>query len=156
MGKIVDAKKHPEADHLYIEQIDLGESTGPRTIVSGLAAFISLDQLIGKSVLVVTNLKASKFKGVESQGMVLAASNADKSVVEVLEAPDDSEPGDVVSFDGYESTPDAVLNPKHKVFEKVASFLKTTDACVATYKDVPFTTKNGVCVVKSIQNGTIG
>jgi methionine--tRNA ligase beta chain len=71
VGKIVDCKKHPDAERLYVEQIDLGEEK-PRTIVSGLADFVPLDQMQGRMVVVVCNLKPSKLKGIESQGMVIA------------------------------------------------------------------------------------
>ena len=52
MGKIVSAEKHPDADALYVEQIDLGEEGGPRTIVSGLANYIPLgDMQVSPSLL---------------------------------------------------------------------------------------------------------
>ena len=73
IGKIVDVCKHPEADHLYIEKIDLGEGA-PRTIVSGLAAFVELEQMKDRMVVVLCNLKPAKMRGVESAGMVLCAS----------------------------------------------------------------------------------
>ena len=56
VGKVVAAQKHPDADSLYQEEIDLGEETGPRTIVSGLAKWIPLDKFQGRMVCVVTNL----------------------------------------------------------------------------------------------------
>lgn len=48
VGKIVDCKRHDNADSLYVEQIDLGEASGPRTIVSGLVKYIPLDK-VGRS-----------------------------------------------------------------------------------------------------------
>jgi aminoacyl tRNA synthase complex-interacting multifunctional protein 1 len=56
VGKVVAAQKHPDADSLYQEEIDLGEESGPRTIVSGLAKWIPLEQFQGRMVCVVTNL----------------------------------------------------------------------------------------------------
>ena len=75
VGTIISAEKHPKADRLLVEQIDLGEET--RQIVSGIAASFSPEDVVGKKVLVVTNLEPVKLRGVESQGMILCASNAD-------------------------------------------------------------------------------
>ena len=75
VGTIISAEKNPKADRLLVEQIDLGEET--RQIVSGIAASFSPEDVVGKKVIVVTNLKPVKLRGVESQGMILCASNAD-------------------------------------------------------------------------------
>lgn len=75
VGTILSAEKHPKADRLLVEQIDLGEET--RQIVSGIAANFTLEDVVGKKVIVVTNLKPVKLRGVESQGMILCASNQD-------------------------------------------------------------------------------
>ena len=75
VGTIISAEKHPKADRLLVEQIDLGEET--RQIVSGIATSFSPEEVVGKKVIVVTNLKPVKLRGVESQGMILCASNAD-------------------------------------------------------------------------------
>lgn len=75
VGTIISAEKHPKADRLLVEQIDLGEET--RQIVSGIATSFSPEDVVGKKVIVVTNLKPVKLRGVESQGMILCASNAD-------------------------------------------------------------------------------
>lgn len=78
VGKIVECEKHPESEKLYIEKVDLGEETGPRTIGSGLQKFVTMEEMMdGRFVLVFANLKAKKLAGVPSHGMVLCASNAD-------------------------------------------------------------------------------
>lgn len=73
VGTIVSAEKHPKAERLLVEQIDLGSET--RQIVSGIAKNFKPEEIIGKKVIVVTNLKPVKLRGVESQGMILCASN---------------------------------------------------------------------------------
>lgn len=73
IGKIVEVSKHPEADSLYVEKIDLGEEQ-PRTIVSGLVNFIPIEEMQGRMVVVLCNLKPAKMRGIESKGMVLCAS----------------------------------------------------------------------------------
>ena len=83
VGKVIKCEKHPNADKLLVSQIDVGEET-PRQIVSGIADVYSPEEFVGKKVIVVTNLKPAKLRGVESQGMVLAG--GDKKVLGVVEA----------------------------------------------------------------------
>ena len=71
VGTIVSCEKHPKADRLLVEQIDLGDET--RQIVSGIAKYYQPEDLVGKQVVVVTNLKPVKLRGVESNGMILCA-----------------------------------------------------------------------------------
>ena len=61
-----------KADKLLCSQIDVGEEK-PRTIVSGIAKYYTPEDMVGKQVIVVTNLKPAKLRGIESQGMVLCA-----------------------------------------------------------------------------------
>ncbi|NOQ56324.1 MAG: methionine--tRNA ligase [Nanohaloarchaea archaeon] len=71
VGTVVDVKDHPEADKLYVLSVDLG--TEVRQIVAGMKAYYKPDEMKGKQVIVVSNLKPAKLRGIESQGMVLAA-----------------------------------------------------------------------------------
>lgn len=83
VGKILECEPHPKADRLLVFKIDLGNEV--RTIVSGIRKFYSETDLIGKKVIVVTNLKPVNLRGVESNGMILAASGGkDLSVLTVL------------------------------------------------------------------------
>ena len=95
IARITAVEKHPQADKLYIERIDLGGET--RQIVSGLVQHYTPEQLTGHNVIVVTNLKAARLRGVDSQGMLLAAQ--DGKTVEVLFA-DHAQPGDRVLAQG--------------------------------------------------------
>ncbi len=74
IGKVVSCEKVPKADKLLCSKIDLGEGE-PRTIVSGIAKWYTPEQMVGKQVIVVANLKPVKLRGIESQGMVLCASD---------------------------------------------------------------------------------
>ena len=65
--------QHPDADSLYLEKIDVGEAE-PRTVVSGLVAYVSQEALQDRLVLLLCNLKPQKMRGVESQAMLLCAS----------------------------------------------------------------------------------
>ena len=93
VGKILEAKKHPKADKLLVFKIDLG--TEVRQIVSGIAKFYKPEELIGKKVIVVKNLKAIKLRGEESHGMLLCASDDADSYLELVNIKD-CNPGDTV------------------------------------------------------------
>ena len=77
VGTITNVWQHPDAEKLFVELIDVGDAGGPRQVVSGLVGHVSLDAMLGKKVLVVANMKPAKIRGVESQGMVLAASKGE-------------------------------------------------------------------------------
>jgi aminoacyl tRNA synthase complex-interacting multifunctional protein 1 len=125
VGLITACAPHPDADALYVEEIDLGEESGPRTIVSGLRKFVPLDQMLGRRVVVVCNLKPAKMRGVTSAGMVLCASDAEHTAVDPVAPPPGAAPGARVRVEGFAGAPEAVLNPKRKQFEKVAPELVT-------------------------------
>ena len=74
-GKIVECKKHPKADKLLVSQVEIGGET--RQIVSGVAAYYSPDDMVGQTVVVVTNLKPAKLRGEKSEGMILFAEDKD-------------------------------------------------------------------------------
>lgn len=67
--------EHPNADRLYVITVDLGDKT--KQIVAGIRAAYQKEDLIGKQVVVVDNLEPAILRGVESQGMLLAASDAE-------------------------------------------------------------------------------
>jgi len=154
VGLITKVQKHPDADSLYVEEIDVGEGQ-PRTVVSGLVKYIPLEDMQNRKVCVLCNLKPATMRGIKSQAMVLAASSSDQTKVELVEPPQSAHVGERVTFPGFEGNPDDVLNPKKKVWETVQSDLHTDKELVACYKDVPFSTSAGVCKVSSISGGTI-
>ena len=80
VGTIIEVADHPKADKLYVLTVDLGEKI-PRTIVAGLKTFYQKDQLKGKQAVFVSNLEPAKLRGIESNGMILAASNENKEKV---------------------------------------------------------------------------
>ena len=93
VGKILEAKKHPKADKLLVFKVDIG--TEVRQIVSGIAKFYKPEELIGKKVVVVKNLKPIKLRGEDSCGMLLCAANDEDSALELLNV-DKMNPGDSV------------------------------------------------------------
>lgn len=94
VGKILEAKEHPNADKLLVFTVDIGEDE-TRTIVSGIKKWYAPEDLVGKNVIVVRNLAPRKMRGIESQGMLLAADfDDDLSLLSTLE---DLKPGAKVS-----------------------------------------------------------
>merc|ERR1711862_128014 len=121
VGLIRTAKKHPDADSLYVEEVDVGEEKC-RTVISGLVKFIPEEDMQNRKAILLCNLKPSKMRGIMSEAMVMCASTPEK--VEILSPPENSNPGDPIHVDGFERRPDAQLNPKKKIFESVAPDLK--------------------------------
>lgn len=94
VGKILEAKEHPNADKLLVFKVDIGEDE-PRTIISGIKKWYAPEDLVGKNVIVVRNLAPRKMRGIESEGMLLAADfEDDLSLLSTLE---DLKPGAKVS-----------------------------------------------------------
>lgn len=153
VGCIISAEKHPDADSLYVEQVDVGEAS-PRTVVSGLVKHIPLDQMQNRMAVLLCNLKPAKMRGVVSQAMVMCASSPDK--VEILDPPSGAVPGDRLTFQGFPGEPDKELNPKKKVWEQIQPDLRTDAQCVATYKGAAFEVAGkGVCKAQTMSNSGI-
>ncbi|KAJ8335779.1 hypothetical protein SKAU_G00391210 [Synaphobranchus kaupii] len=153
VGRIVTAEKHPDADSLYVEQVDVGEAA-PRTVVSGLVKHVPIEQMQNRMAVILCNLKPAKMRGVVSQAMVMCASSPDK--VEILDPPSGAAPGDRVTFQGFQGEPDKELNPKKKVWEQVQPDLRTDGQCVATYKGAAFEVAGkGVCKAQTMSNSGI-
>ena len=83
------------ADMLLVEQISLGDET--RQIVSGIAAHFAPEDMVGRRVIVVTNLKPAKLRGVESQGMILCAASEDDRDLDLVTLTKDLPDGTIVS-----------------------------------------------------------
>jgi methionyl-tRNA synthetase len=90
-GKILEATRVPKADKLLQLTVDLGEGA-PRTILSGIAESYSPEELVGKTVAVVANLGKKPLRGIESHGMILAASGGARGLT-IIELPGDVTPG---------------------------------------------------------------
>lgn len=146
IGKILEVKRHPDADALYVEKIDCGDPTGPRTVISGLVNHVPIEEMQDRLVVVLCNLKPVKMRGILSEAMVMCASTPEK--VEILSTPSNVQPGDRVIVDNYVGEPDAQLNPKKKIWEQVAPSIKTNDEGIATYEGSEFKVANRELVGK--------
>ena len=78
-GKVVDIEDHPNADKLYVVTIEDGPDS-TRTVCAGLKGIYQKEQLLGKQVIFVANLKPRKLRGIMSEGMILAADDGDGNV----------------------------------------------------------------------------
>ena len=110
-AKIVKIERHPKADKLYIETLDDGSGV-ERVIVSGLVPFYREEELLGKTIVLVNNLKPARLRGVESRGMLLAASKdgpEGREAVEVLDA-SPAAPGTILALGGLPSEPAAEID----------------------------------------------
>ena len=147
VGYILKAIKHPEADSLYVSTISMGDAPGTedtfeyeghvcRTVCSGLNGLIPLDDMQGRHVVVVANLKPVKMRGIKSCAMVLAASprpkegepDDHKGPVELVAPPTGVQAGERVCFEGWQGLPEGVLNPKKKVWETIQPGFTTTES----------------------------
>jgi methionyl-tRNA synthetase len=85
IATIKAVEPHPKADRLLVLKIDLG--TEERQLVAGIRAYYTPQELVGKQIVVVANLQPAVLRGVESQGMLLAASDGEKVIVLSPEKP---------------------------------------------------------------------
>ena len=154
VGRVLTVEQHPGADHLFVETIDLGEPA-PRTVVSGLVKFMAREQLLGARVVCVCNLKPAAMRGVVSQAMVLCASDAEHTRVELVVPPEGAPVGELLTFPGYPGVPDAQLNPKKKIWEAIQPELHTSSGCEARYREAAFTTSAGTCRVATLADGVV-
>jgi methionyl-tRNA synthetase len=95
VGKVVEARDHPNADKLIVLTVDLGDER--RQICAGLKGHYTAEQLLGRNLVMVTNLAPRMMRGIESNGMLLAASSPDKSRVVILTTETDIEAGSTIS-----------------------------------------------------------
>eukprot|EP00598_Pedospumella_elongata_P006609 CAMPEP_0184977080 /NCGR_PEP_ID=MMETSP1098-20130426/7840_1 /TAXON_ID=89044 /ORGANISM="Spumella elongata, Strain CCAP 955/1" /LENGTH=370 /DNA_ID=CAMNT_0027500025 /DNA_START=21 /DNA_END=1133 /DNA_ORIENTATION=- len=156
-GVVLKCWNHPDSEKLLCEEIDMGNGD-VRQIASGIRAFYAAEQLVGKKVVVLCNLKERSIGGFKSQGMVLCAVSADHSVIRLLEAPVSAAAGDRVTFppfpaDSVAATPAQMV--KKKILEGLAPGLRTDSAGVAHWNDSPFTIGADVCAAPGVADAVV-
>ncbi|MBI4605709.1 MAG: class I tRNA ligase family protein, partial [Planctomycetes bacterium] len=134
VGLIEEVREHPDADKLYAMTLDLGSAK--RSICAGLRAHLRADELRGRKVLVLANLKPAVLRGVESAGMILATDRKDGKVVPV--DPGEAAIGDLAAVEGIASAPDPQVSIKD--FEKAPLQIQ---AGKVTYQGKPLQTPRG-------------
>ncbi len=161
VGQILSIEKHPDAEKLYVEKIQL--SDGVRQIVSGVVEYYLPEELLGKKVVVVKNLKPAALRGVESQGMILAAEGLEhepkhegkggaieKGAVEVIFC-QTSEIGEKIMQRGMMSKPKPLLDIKE--FRKLKIGVKDF---VVSCEGLPLVSKSEELKMKNIKEGEVG
>lgn len=125
VGQIVNVDYHPDADGLYVSKVDLGNDDS-RIVISGLTMHIRKEQLQGRHVVLVSNLKPRKIQGILSEAMLLAGEHTDLlegsesrtvdsqmgpsvveerlNTVELVDPPKESHVGDQLHFEGFQDT----------------------------------------------------
>ena len=93
VGKILKVEEIEGADKLYKLEVDVGKEIGKKTVCAGIKQHYSKDELKGKKIIVFINLAPRKMKGIESQGMLLAAVSENESSVVLLAPEKDAEVG---------------------------------------------------------------
>jgi len=112
VAEIKEVKEHPKAEKLLVLKLNLGKDEPERQIVAGIKGHYSVDELKGKKIIVVTNLKPAVLRGVESNGMLLA-SGSDEGILGLLNVKKampgtqvlikEAEPGkDIISIDEFQ------------------------------------------------------
>ncbi|KDO33995.1 hypothetical protein SPRG_01269, partial [Saprolegnia parasitica CBS 223.65] len=158
VGKITKVWKHETADKLYCEEIDVGEGE-PRLIASGLVKHYSLEQMQGRMLLVMCNLKPRSLVGFKSHGMVLCAvaTDADGSErVAFVEPPANAKIGERIHYEGLSGEPWTPAQVEKKKVVVVAGEHLSSDANgVAKWKNHAFMTSAGPCTSPSVCNGIL-
>lgn len=168
-GTILSAEQHPQAENLLVCSVDCGDTAEdgatlpPRTVVAGLAGKISVDKLTERKVVVVTNLKPAKMRGIESTAMLLAATNENDDVIELLNVPKSLPNGYSIQFEGKgPSQPDAMLKSKGalKAWERAKSCLRIGEDGEAIYADqsgnYKMVTEAGAVKTETLKNVQVG
>ena len=93
VAEIKNVEEIEGADKLYKITLDVGSEIGERTVCAGIRKYYSKDELIGKKIILFVNLAPRKLRGIESQGMMLAAVNEDESKVVLISPEKDVEVG---------------------------------------------------------------
>ncbi|MFH0885335.1 MAG: methionine--tRNA ligase [Candidatus Micrarchaeota archaeon] len=161
VGEIISVEKHPDAEKLFVERVML--SDGERQIVSGLAGHYLEEELVGKKVVIVKNLAPAKLRGVDSQGMLLAAegrehvpakvgkgAGLEQDAVEVVFC-ENGQVGQKVLRKGEKSAPKKTIT--FKEFGRVK--IEVKDFAVVC-EGKPLATEGGELRMKNIREGVVG
>ena len=157
---------HQNFDFKYVVQVDAGcDMNGETTlqIVTGVAGNIPIQEKPGSLVVVFTNLKPCKMRGVLCHGALLAATKLNKSGAlisyELVRPPEGSKIGERITIQGYERSPcynllcsEMKLHDKKRAWQKIKHLLQTNDKKQFCFKGLPFLTSAGELSVQTMTN----
>ena len=154
VSRITKVEHHPNGDILYILNLDTGEAE-PRTIVSSIVPYYKEEELLGHNIVLVNNLKPANFRGVKSNGMLLAVQDPqapEHTTCEVIFADDIPAGTDLV--------PEGLSNPSEMTYVKPDHFFDLplyTEAGVLTVDGHKLVSADGMTVsAKKYLNGPVG
>lgn len=154
VGRITRVERHPNADRLYVEQVDLGNGD-ERVVVSGLVEHVPMEDLQDRQCIFICNLKPATLCKVLSSAMLLVAKDESSGVLEPLVPPAGAVPGDRIVLDGVTPKPDELIKPKDSTWETVRVVLKMTNG-VAHYEQSPLVVAGkGPLTSTKVSSGTI-
>ncbi|KEG07836.1 putative tyrosyl-tRNA synthetase [Trypanosoma grayi] len=153
VGRFINVKRHPDADRLYVEEMDLGSEK--RTIVSGLVEHYTIEELDNSLCIAVCNMKPKPLKGITSHGMVLCASN--DNALRLVRPPEGAQPGDRIVFnDAFD--PAKLQETKQlssAVMSEYVGFLRTDGEGIVRWRDTPAQHANGVLKIPEVTNAAV-
>ena len=129
VGRISHVEKHPNADRLFVEKVDIGREE-PITVVSGLVGQVTLEELQDRLTLFVVNLKPAVMFKIKSQGMILVCKSTvgETTLLEPLVVPSSAKPGDRLLLEGVgEELADNQLNPKEAPWTEIIGKMSCVD-----------------------------
>eukprot|EP00762_Andalucia_godoyi_P001491 ANDGO_00238.mRNA.1 Methionine--tRNA ligase len=153
-GKIIEITKHPNADSLFVEKVDVGGSS--MTVVSGLVKWHTAEELLNAKVLVICNMKPSKLRGIDSEGMLLAAGlnrELPNEQVKALFAPSDAALGARMETPQFPFSSVLEILSSNKM-KKLLAELKTDEKGHVVFRNHPMFVQDRP-VISSLSNAQI-
>lgn len=151
VGQITACDRHPGADKLYVSQIDVGGST--LQVCSGLVDYVLEEKMRNLRVVVVSNLKPSKMRGVKSEAMVLAAEK-DLSTVRLVTPPENTPLGSNLHFQGFEKI-EKPPRLKPLVWAELAASLRTDSEGRVAFGESLLVDEGGQAVVSLLVESSV-
>jgi len=154
VARVDVVERHPDADALYVCQVALGQET--RQLVTGLVKHYTAEELQNRLIVAISNLKATKLRGKESNAMLLAADDSatsKKGLIRLLEPPPGASVGDRIYLDSQQPNPNPPASLNHKQWAKVVANFAVIDG-KATYKEKALVTKDGPITVPDMVDGS--
>ena len=142
VAKITSVSELANSEKLYKLQVSIGDET--KQVCAGLKLYISKEELEGKEVVVIVNLKAAKLAGESSEAMILAADSEveGKTIVKTLVPPPGSSPGDVIFLQGGQPTTSPAATLKTDLWKSIVALLAVQGG-KATCGGLPLVTSKG-------------
>jgi methionyl-tRNA synthetase len=144
VGEIKEVKEHPNADSLYLFQVDFGLEFGERQVVAGLKKYFKKDQLLGAKSVFCINMKPAKIRGEKSQAMIMVAD--DGAAVSLLEV-GNSNIGEEVQFEDYDNSASEVT------FDEFLELILTVKDGHVVYEGKEMNTETDDVLVSGVKQG---